>query len=111
MLDIVGTVFEQLGLLLTPLTNRGERRLVTSEELVAVGRDRVVGLAFRQGAQCRVQSPRGVLVDSVERVRRSGPCISQTPHRGLVTLGPITRPENVFRNPLQRVRDFDTHEL
>ncbi|MFD4357273.1 hypothetical protein ACFWPX_32340 [Nocardia sp. NPDC058518] len=111
VLDIVGTVFEQLGLLLTPLTDRSERRLVTGQKFVAIGRDRIVRLALRQRRQRRIQRPRRILVNSVERVRRSGPRIGEPPHRGLIAFGPITRSENVFSNPLQRLRDLDTHGL
>lgn len=46
VLDVVGAVVQELGLLLTPLADRGEGGLVAGQELVAEGRDRGVGFTF-----------------------------------------------------------------
>ncbi|WUM25189.1 hypothetical protein OHS03_32345 [Nocardia salmonicida] len=46
VLDVVGAVVQELGLLLTPRANRGEGGLITGQELVAEGRDRGVGFTF-----------------------------------------------------------------
>ncbi|MGM7647484.1 hypothetical protein ACSVDM_21500 [Nocardia sp. JW2] len=109
--DVVGAVVEQFGLLLAPLGDRGERGLVAGEEFVAVGGDRVVGLARRQRGQGRIQCLGRILVDGVEGVGGRGPGIGEATHSRFVTVGPIARAENVFRDPLERIGDFDTHEL
>ncbi|MFB7876805.1 hypothetical protein ACFC06_16240 [Nocardia sp. NPDC056064] len=101
VLDVVGAVFEDLGLFLAPFADGGEGGLVAGEQFVAVGGDRVVGLALRQRGQGGGQGRGGGVVDGVEGFGGGGPGVGEAAHGGLVTVGPITGAQNVFRDPLQ----------
>ncbi|MEV6658798.1 hypothetical protein [Nocardia fluminea] len=46
VLDVVGAVVQELGLLLTPRADRGEGGLIAGQELVAEGSDRGVGFTL-----------------------------------------------------------------
>ncbi|MFE3545201.1 hypothetical protein ACFXK0_19755 [Nocardia sp. NPDC059177] len=101
VLDVVGAVFEDLGLFLAPFPDGGESGLVAGEQFVAVGGDRVVGLAFRQRGQGGGQGRCGGVVDGVEGCGGGGPGVGEAAHGGLVAVWPITGAQNIFRDPLQ----------
>ncbi|WP_278261847.1 hypothetical protein [Nocardia sp. AG03] len=101
VLDVVGAVFEDLGLFLAPFADGGEGGLVAGQQFVAVGGDRVVGLALRERGQGGGQRGGGGVVDGVEGFGGGGPGVGEPAHGGFVTVGPISRAQNVFRDPLQ----------
>ncbi|WP_433663011.1 hypothetical protein ACQPW1_13240 [Nocardia sp. CA-128927] len=108
LLDIGCAVTDLVGETVQILDQTGPGALLPGH-LIPVRGDRVVGLAIDGGQRLR-DYVSGVIVELVERRRHRRPRIGHAPHRGLVALGPITGPDNPFGDPLQGLRDFDTHQ-
>ncbi|MEV0296672.1 hypothetical protein [Nocardia sp. NPDC050710] len=53
----------------------------------------------------------GLPVQLVQGVGELRPRSLHPPHRRLIALGPIARAHNIFRGPLQRLRNLDAHRL
>ncbi len=109
VLDVVGAVVEEFGLLLAVFDEALQRALLTRELLPRLT-DRIVRLAGVDRGQDLADDLPGLVVQPAQGGRRARPPIGDAPHRRLVALGPITRAEHPFGNPLQAVRDFDPHQ-
>ncbi|UAK32376.1 hypothetical protein K8O92_32635 [Nocardia asteroides] len=109
MLDIGCTVTDLVGQFVDISGQRLPGTFFACQGVPVCG-DRVMGLSVdrRQRLLHRV---RGVVVELVQRGRHPRPCVGYSPHRGFVALGPITRADHPFGDPLQPLRDFDTHQV
>ncbi|MBB5914686.1 hypothetical protein BJY24_003553 [Nocardia transvalensis] len=100
VLDVVGAVVEQFGLLLAPFDHLLQCAVFARQLLTGLV-EGVVGLSGLDRAEDRAHQLRGVVLEAAECGRRLGPAVGDAAHGRLVALGPITRAQHPFRNPLQ----------
>ncbi|MBF4995793.1 hypothetical protein IRT45_01325 [Nocardia sp. BSTN01] len=107
MFDIGGGVVEVLAQSLDFLDQARPQAFV-ARDLIPELLDRLVRLAV-DGGQGGSGDRSGIGLNFGQGVGELIPAVGEPPHRGLVTLRPITCADNIFRNPLQFGGDFDTH--
>ncbi|WSI97581.1 hypothetical protein OG405_20760 [Nocardia sp. NBC_01329] len=107
LLDIGRTVTDLVGEGFDMGDQTVERALAVPQLGPSV-RDRLRGVAFDR-CQHLVDRVIGVGVQASQIGGELCPRRLDPPHRGLVALRPVTGSHNVFRHPLQRFRDLDTH--
>uniref|UniRef100_UPI0031ED675B hypothetical protein n=1 Tax=Nocardia callitridis TaxID=648753 RepID=UPI0031ED675B len=106
--DVGGALIETGGLFFQAFDEVLEPALGTADRFPV----RVERIVRRPGAQCveRIANDRfRGIIDAVEGGRRGFPRVGGPAHRRLVTLGPIARPDNPLRHPLERTGDLDSH--
>ncbi|MBF6144939.1 hypothetical protein [Nocardia nova] len=107
MFDIGGGVVEVLAQALDFLDQPRPQAFV-ARDLIPELLDRLVGLPV-DGGQSGGGDRTRVGLNFGQGVGELVPAVGEPPHRGLVTLGPITGTHNIFRDPLQFGGDFDAH--
>ncbi|WP_280429042.1 hypothetical protein [Nocardia brasiliensis] len=108
LLDIGCAVADLIGERIE-IFDQARPRALLAGQLVPVRRDGLMGLAV-DGCQRLPDRMCGFVIDFVERRRHRRPGVGHAPHRGLIALGPITRADNPFGDPLQGFRDLDAHQ-
>lgn len=70
-----------------------------------------MGLTLVDRSERRPHDRLRVVTAVFERRSHVAPRCGDPTHRGFITLGPVTRPDDVLGHPLQRLGYLDTHQV